>query len=238
MGLGQLQKMKLVAYTDVQFNTKAGLEYEVLINPESYSLTYGTEVNQKGTQGSSESTTSFNKRSPQSLTFKFIFDGTGVVKRGGGALLSGLAVPGLPADKPDVVQDFENFKKVVYNYNDSTHQPRYVQLLWGPLLYNCQLTRMTISFKLFKPDGTPIRAEADCTFQGMIDEEKLAAVENRKSPDLTHIRTAIDGDTLALLCYREYGDSKYYYQVARINGLTDFKQLQPGMKLIFPPISK
>jgi hypothetical protein len=109
--------------------------------------------------------------------------------------------------------------------------------MWGPLLYNCQLIRMTVSFKLFRPDGTPIRAEADCTFQGVIDEQKLAAVENKQSPDLTHIRTVIDGDSLPLLCFREYGDSKYYYQVARINGLTDIKQLMPGMRLIFPPIT-
>lgn len=237
MSLGQLQKMKLVAYADNQFNTQAGFEYEVLINPELYSLTYGSEINQKSAQGSSESITSFNKRSPQSLTFKFLFDGTGVIKRGGGGLLSGLAVPGLPADKPDVVQDFNNFKQVVYNYNEGTHEPRYIQLRWGPLLYNCQLTRMTVNFKLFKPDGTPIRAEADCTFQGVIDEEKLAAIENRQSPDLTHIRTVIEGDTLPLLCFREYGDSRYYYQVAAVNGLTDLKQLTPGMKLIFPPIA-
>ena len=238
MSLGELKKMKLVAYTDISFGTKAeGLEYDVLINPESYALTYGTEVNQQSAQGSSESITSFSKRSPQSLSFKFLFDGTGVIKRGGGGLLSGLAVPGLPADKPDVVQDFEKFKSVVYNFDGTTHQPRYVQLQWGPLLYNCQMTRMTLTFKLFNPDGSPLRAEADCTFQGVIDETKLAAIENRQSPDLTHIRTVIKGDTLPLMCYKEYGDSKYYYQVAQYNGLSDFKRLVAGTKIIFPPIS-
>lgn len=238
MSLGQLQKMKLVAYDDISFNNESGLEYEVLINPESYALNYGTEVNQRSAQGSSETITSFNKRSPQSLSFKFLFDGTGVVKRGGGGLLSGLAVPGLPADKPDVVQDFQKFKNVVYQYSGGTHQPRFVQLRWGPLLYNCQATKMTITFKLFNPDGSPLRAEADCTFQGVIDENKLATIENRKSPDLTHVRTVIEGDTLPLLCYREYGDSKYYYEVAQFNQLTDFKQLIPGTKITFPPLSK
>ncbi|CAN5132667.1 peptidoglycan-binding protein [soil metagenome] len=238
MSSGQLLKMKLVAYSDISFNTPSGDEYEVLINPESYALTYASETNQKSAQGSSESITSFNKRSPQSLTFKFLFDGTGVIKRGGGGLLSGLAVPGLPADKPDVMQDFENFKSVVYQYASDTHQPRFVQLQWGPLLYNCQATRMTITFKLFNPDGTPLRAEAECTFQGVIDETKLAAIENRQSPDLTHVRTVIEGDTLPLICYKEYGDSRYYYQVAKFNGLTDFKKLTAGTKIILPPIAK
>ena len=238
MSLGELKKMKLVAYTDIGFGTKAGFEYEVLINPETYALTYGTEVNQKSAQGSSESITSFSRRSPQSLNFKFLFDGTGVIKKGGGGLLSGLAVPGLPVTKPDVVADFELFKSVVYDYDGTTHQPRYVQLQWGPLLYNCQMTRMTLTFKLFNPDGTPLRAEADCSFQGVIDEVKLAAVEQRQSPDLTHIRTVKQGDTLPLLCFKEYGDSKYYYQVAQYNGLQDFKRLTPGTKIIFPPIAK
>jgi phage tail protein X len=70
----------------------------------------------------------------------------------------------------------------------------------------------------------------------VISQAKLTALENKQSPDLTHIRTVIEGDTLPLLCYREYGDSKYYYQVAQVNGLTDFKKLPAGMKLAFPPI--
>ncbi|WP_259070956.1 CIS tube protein [Mucilaginibacter sp. X4EP1] len=237
MSSGQLLKMKLVAYDDIGFTTQSGDSYEVLINPESYALTYASETSDKSAQGSSESITSFNKRSPQSLTFKFLFDGTGVIQRGGGGLLSGLAVPGLPANKPDVMQDYQNFKSVVYQYAGDTHQPRFVQLQWGPLLYNCQATRMTITFKLFNPDGSPLRAEAECTFQGVIDEVKLAAIEGRQSPDLTHVRTVKDGDTLPLICYREYGDSKYYYQVAQFNGLTDFKNLQSGTKIILPPIT-
>jgi hypothetical protein len=238
MGLGELIKMKLVGYTDNTFATKTGMEYDVLINPENYSLNYATQTNAVSAQGSSESISTFNQRSAQSLTFKFLFDGTGVIKRGGGGLLSGLAVPGLPADKPDVLQDFEKFKQVVYNYNSATHEPGFVQLLWGPLIYNCKLKSMVINFKLFNPDGRPLRAEADCTFEGVIDENKLSTIEGRQSPDLTHIRTVIQGDTLPLMCYREYGDSKYYFQVAKFNGLLDFKKLSPGMKLLFPPLSK
>ncbi|MGN6640670.1 MAG: CIS tube protein, partial [Mucilaginibacter sp.] len=106
----------------------------------------------------------------------------------------------------------------------------------------CTLTDLTVNFTLFKSNGTPIRAEADCTFQGYIDEKKLAALENRQSPDLTHIRTALAGDTFPLLCYREYGDSKYYYQIAQYmaanyNVMIDFKQLTPGAQIYFPPIT-
>jgi hypothetical protein len=221
METGLLSKMVLVGYKDQQFQNPSGDVYVVLINPESYSLSYGNLVNSKSAQGASEQVTTFNKRAPQSLTFKFLFDGTGVIRGG--------------APPMDVALDLAYFKKVVYGYESTTHQPPFVQLRWGNLCYNCQLIRMTVNFKVFKPDGTPLRAEADCTFNGVVDDEKLALFEDPESPDLTHIRTVAAGDTLSLLCYREYGDSKYYYQVANYNNLTDFKQLTPGMKLLFPP---
>lgn len=237
---GQLQKMLLVAYSDATFSRPTGDQYEVLINPETYALTYGTQSNPQSAQGSGETVSSFNKRIPQTVSFTFLFDGTGVIKKADGVLpglASGLAVPGVNAQPPDVTQDIANFKKVVYDYRSDTHQPPYVQLRWGVLLYNCKLARMTLSFKLFKPDGTPLRAEADCTFEEVIDTERLAAIEGRQSPDLTHLRTVIEGDTLPLLCFREYGDSRYYLQVAAVNGLTDFKVLKPGTQLIFPPLA-
>lgn len=240
MSAGQLEKMTLVGYEDHTFSDRSGYQYTALINPESYSITYGTARNARSAQGSGEFISQFNNRLPQTLTFKFLFDATGVIKKDQG-ILSGLTpainVPGISINAPDLMQDLAAFKKVVYDFNGTTHQPPYVQLQWGVLLYNCKLTGMTINFKLFKPDGTPLRAEADCTFEGVIDEEKLAGIFNLSSPDLTHIRTVKEGDTLSLMCYREYGDSKYYYQVAQFNGLTDFKSLAPGMQLLFPPIT-
>jgi nucleoid-associated protein YgaU len=233
METGILSKMILVGFLDQQFKQPSGDVYVVLINPETYSLTYGNKVNTKSAQGASEEVTTFNKRSPQTLNFKFLFDGTGVIRQTGGINVT----PGILGGAPpvDVALDLAYFKKVVYGYESSTHQPPYVQLRWGNLCYNCQLIRMTVNFKLFKPDGTPLRAEADCSFNGVVDDTKLALFQDPESPDLTHVRTVAAGDTLPLLCYREYGDSKYYYQIAKYNKLTDFKQLTPGMKLLFPP---
>ena len=73
-------------------------------------------------------------------------------------------------------------------------------------------------------------------FKETIDPELRLADENRNSPDLTHIRTVEEGDTLPLMAYRIYGDSKYYLQVAQVNGLTNFRKLRPGQELFFLPI--
>jgi hypothetical protein len=242
MASSGLIKMKLVGYKDKTFDSskKTGCECDALINPEGYSITYGTATSDQTAQGSSEVISKFKSRSAQTLSFKFLFDGTGIIKKSDGilsGLASGLAIPGLNAKPTDVVEMLSKFKQVVYDYDGKTHEPPYVQIQWGVLLYNCRLTYMTVNFKLFKPDGTPLRAEADCFFEGVVDEQKLAGIENKQSPDLTHIRTVKEGDTLSLMCYSEYGDSKYYYQVAQFNNLIDFKNLTAGTKLLFPPLT-
>ncbi|HWB25753.1 MAG TPA: tail protein X [Chitinophagaceae bacterium] len=238
--MGALEKMTLTGYKDQAFEQPTGFTYEALINPESYSLVYALNVNNTSAQGASLPTVSFNQGEQQTLNFKFLFDGTGVVRKDEGVLAglaSGLAIPGVNATTRDVTQDLATFKSVVYDYQGETHQPPYVKIEWGVLSFNAVMTRMNITFKLFKPDGSPLRAEADCTFTAVIDQGRLTALENKQSPDLTHIRTVLEGDTLPLLCFREYGDSKYYLQVAQANGLTDIKQLTPGTKLIFPRVT-
>ncbi len=236
---GELTKMTIKAYGDATFQKPALGEYDVLVNPESYAISYEVKTNDTTAQGKGGGASSFNLISSQTLDFKFLFDGTGIIRQGNGpggidvtpAILGGSV-------KKDVVEEINKFKKIVYLVDGDIHQPRFVQLQWGALHYNCTLDKMTLHFKLFRPDGYPLRVEADCTFKSVIDGKQLALFTDTHSPDITKVHTVKKGDTLPLLCYREYGDSKYYYQVAAYNNLTDLKQLEPGTRLIFPPIAK
>ena len=79
---------------------------------------------------------------------------------------------------------------------------------------------------------------AKVKFKGSIEEKKRVAKENNNSPDLTHRRTVKAGDTLPLMCYQIYGDSKYYLQVAEVNDLGNFRSLTPGQNILFPPLEK
>jgi nucleoid-associated protein YgaU len=110
--------------------------------------------------------------------------------------------------------------------------------VWGKDLVKGVCSSLNIAYKLFNPNGTPIRAMCKVTIREMKDDERRVAEERRSSPDLTHYRTVKKGDTLPLMCYRIYGHSKYYVQVAKVNGLSNFRNLQPGTELFFPPIDK
>jgi nucleoid-associated protein YgaU len=100
------------------------------------------------------------------------------------------------------------------------------------------LSELNVEYKLFRPNGSVLRAVAKAKFIEFIEKEELAAIQNNKSPDLTHIRMVQEGDTLPLMTYRIYGDSKYYLHVAKVNGLANFRKLSPGQQIYFPPLQK
>ena len=137
-----------------------------------------------------------------------------------------------------IIDDIEQFKKVIFDYNGEEHKPNYLIISWGTLLFKGTLLEMEIIFKLFKPDGTPLRATARTKFKGFVEDNLRVAKENNSSPDLTHVREVKEGDTLPLMTFRIYGDSKYYLEVARVNRITNFRKLSVGQKIYFPPIEK
>jgi len=111
-------------------------------------------------------------------------------------------------------------------------------LVWGTLIFKGRATEVSINYKLFNANGEPIRAIVKVKFKGSIEEKLRIAKENKSSPDLTHERIIKAGDTLPLMCQRIYGEARRYVQVAEYNGLTNFRSLLPGQRLLFPPIEK
>ena len=124
------------------------------------------------------------------------------------------------------------------DYDGNSHQPRFFKFAWGSDLFKGSCSALNINFKLFNPDGTPIRAICKVTLKQATDEELRVIEQNDRSPDLTHYRTVQKGDTLPLMCHKIYGNSSYYIQVAMVNRLQNFRSLEVGSNIFFPPIDK
>ena len=216
---GELSKLQVIAYSDDKFTSAVGSPYSVSINPEKYTIAYQTNYNSKQAIGSAGTNIKFDKTMPATVSFELVFDSTG-------------AIP----NSTDVSTDINNFKNVAYTYNGAIHSPNYLLLSWSTLAFKCRLTSLTINYTLFDPQGTPLRAKASVSFKGYIDPDTLAKTENNQSADLTHLYTVVSGDTLPLLCFRIYGDSRYYLDIAEKNGLNNFRALEPGMLIVFPPL--
>jgi hypothetical protein len=221
-----LVKMKIAAWTDNRFQDEAGA-MEVMINPEKYTHQYRIEYTDPQAQGSNGGSPKFRKIPSEEVQFELIFDATGVVPPGKGEAQS-------PAD--GVTGKIRQFRSLISRFDGRIHSPKFVTLTWGTFLFKGRLSSLDLTYTLFRPDGTPLRAHASTRFIGYQSEEELAKEANKSSPDLSHLVTVKAGDTLPLLCDRIYGSSAYYVQVARANGLTDFRRIAPGTRLLFPPL--
>lgn len=226
METGKLSKLKIQAYSDKGFSNKVeNGEFTTYMNPEKYTYHYKIEQNKTQASGTSDLAAKFSKKLPEELEIEFLFDRTGVL-------------PDYPATRDGVIDDLNKFKDIILKYNGDEHKPNYLTITWGSLLFKGSMSDMSIEFKLFKSDGAPIRAVAKVKFTGFTEDKLRVARENNKSPDLTHYRIVKEGDTLPLMTYRIYGDSKYYLEVAKVNKLPNFRKLTAGQRLVFPPIQK
>jgi nucleoid-associated protein YgaU len=100
------------------------------------------------------------------------------------------------------------------------------------------LKSASIAYKMFKPDGVPLRAVITANFTDNSDDRTRVAVAQDQSPDLMHARLMKAGDNLPAMCYKIYGDHNYYLEVARANRIDDFRNIAPGTKIFFPPLEK
>lgn len=225
--MGNKEKLQIIRCS-VDSSGKASAtsdKYLVMLNPKDYQVSKNINYSKKCAFGQIGSDNKFQSISPQDLNISFTIDGTGAVpvsESGGKAVV--------------VKDNIKSLESIVYDYQGKDHRPSTVKIVWGTLLYYGNLKSMDVKYILFKSDGTPLRAEISLkfiSFMGSVEEEKI---ENKSSPDMTHIVHVKAGDTLPLLCNRIYEDSSYYIEVAKVNGLINFRNLEPGTKIIFPPL--
>lgn len=220
-------KLVVVAYKDKTYRTRDTIDpYFVPVNPETYSQNYKVEYDLRRGHGNQGTDAKFKSTVPEELQLEFLLDGTGTVQ--------GYYNP----DSETVQQQFTRFKDTVYSMNGNIHRPRFLKVFWGDFVFPCILTNMDVKYTLFDPEGRPLRAKLNCTFVNYVAQEERVARENKRSPDLTHLREVEEGNRLDLMANEVYNDSQYILQLAKANGLTSFRNLKPGTEIVFPPFDK
>jgi nucleoid-associated protein YgaU len=228
MPTGEFEKLKIYAYTDPgcgddQLASLDENPITAMINPENYTIETKVEFNNGQAGGTSASQPRFEKKPPGELAFEFLYDNTGIID-------------GNPRE--DISEDLQKLNDFLMGYDGDIHQTRFFKFVWGTSLMKGVCSSLNIAYKLFNPDGKPIRAVCKVTIREIVEEEARVLGENNHSPDLTHFRIVKKGDTLPLMCFKIYGDSKYYLQVAGVNKLNNFRNLTVGTEIFFPPFDK
>ena len=218
---GALEKLLILAFQKPDYSDTEVARFEAFVNPNEITISYELEYDAAQGAGTTNSRMHFKKAKPGDLSLSFFIDGTGA-----------------NGQKVDVQERVAQFQAVT-GYDGRIHRPNYLKVVWGTLqVKRCVLKSASIAYKLFHPDGVPLRAVITAAFSDNSDDKTRQAMAQDESSDLTHRRTVTAGDNLPTLCQQIYGDPGYYLDVARVNRLLNFRRLEPGTTLFFPPLEK
>jgi nucleoid-associated protein YgaU len=148
-------------------------------------------------------------------------------------------LPASPFASGDTIKDtVDEFLKYCFYMDGDIHEPRYLLVEWGKFNFECRLKSISVSYSKFDDQGTALRANFATVFVADMPDAKRIKLENKKSPDITHSRIVLEGQTLTGLTREVYGDAAHFLTVARANRLDHFRELKPGSRLHFPPLDK
>ncbi|WP_114782549.1 CIS tube protein [Botryobacter ruber] len=232
--LGKVEKMQIQAFTDATAaRTPVTEPYSFQVNPSTYSERFVVQYAQEQAPGNSGAEQVYQGQTPEEWEFELLLDGTGVIKEA-----NALSISLLGAVKPMVVMDeVRKLKAATVEVQGDTHRNAYLVVSWGERdIFKGSLVSLDLNYKLFAPDGTPLRVIAKVKLRAWVSDEERVRAEGKQSPDITHERIFKASDTFSLMTYRIYDDPRYYLDVAKANNLNSFRKIPVGTKLRFPPI--
>ena len=114
--------------------------------------------------------------------------------------------------------------------------PPIVTLVWGKItLFMAVVESVQVTYTMFAPDGTPIRAKADVGFKQQDFMDDIMPAQNPTSrTDPRKTRYVHAGQRLDQIAHEEYGDARYWRLLAEANNMDDPFQLVDGQLLVIP----
>jgi hypothetical protein len=216
---------------------KAEIEIEgdgkipVYFNPTEYSISKSNDWKYDKVTGTSFPPAQFGGGNPRELTLSLLLDASllgkkahvrGVTNR----LFKMMEVKGAAgAGGPNSVPPFVTFH-------------------WGKeTTFKSVCTQLTVAYKLFRPNGDPIRADVKMTLKQAVTASTASANSaNRGTNPTTRanaghgVHTVRDGDSLASIAYQAYGDATVWRAIADANDIENPFHLRRGRSLSLPSL--
>jgi nucleoid-associated protein YgaU len=202
---------------------------QCMFNPKEYTFSKQNTWNKAKTPGKNAPPLEFGAGNPATLQLQLFFDTYASSQRSGEA--------------EDVRDKYTNFiwqlmlvDPKLKNKKTKLGRPPRVRFQWGKTwTFNAVITSITQKFTLFLPNGTPVRATVDVTFQQLQDETLLS----RQNPTSggkggERVWTVREGDTLASIAHQHFGDVDQWRRIADVNRLNQVRRLTPGTMLLLP----
>jgi hypothetical protein len=205
-------------------NTVNGNKVPVLFNPEEYTVSKDNNFAQVGVPGLSAPILQFVHGNMQTLEMELLVDSYEEHRESNKVLnQAGEDVRILTRKITDLM-----------NIDPTTHAPPILLFTWASLSFTCVLARANQRFIMFLPDGTPVRARLQVTFNEFRNVDLEAKEIKRETVDYSKIYTVSQGETLSAIAWHTYGNPRLWRAIALRNGIDDPHVLEIGRQLIVP----
>lgn len=207
-------------------NTITGARVPVLFNPEEYTVSKSVNFAQTSVPGLSAPIIQFVSGGLQTLEMELLLDtyeehreGSRVRNRAG-----------------DDVRALVRAITDLMSIDPTTHTPPVLLFTWASLSFTCVLAQARQRYTMFLPDGTPVRARLSVTFNEFRNVDLEAKEVKRETADYSKIYEVVQGETLANIAWRSYGDPALWRPIALRNHLDDPRRLEVGARLVVPQL--
>lgn len=214
--------------------------FNVLYNPNSYSLQRSTKYSEKAGLDSNMPSIQFISGTVETLKFELYLDSFSSAAEIGGSALDRAKFAGnslLPSIGKQI--DIRKYTSKIYDLMlivSETHAPALVKIEWSSLQFEGHLVDCRQEFIKFNERGLPVRAKLHCTFQRYVKTSEIAEMKPFESPDTTKYRTLSQGDSLWSHASREYGQCDQWREIARANGIVNPRQIDTGSIIKVPAL--
>ncbi len=205
-------------------NTVSGDRVPVQFNPEEYTLNREVNYAQASIPGLSAPLLQFVAGNLQTLEMELLLD-TYEAHDG----------PGASAAGSDVREQVRKVTKLM-DIDASTHAPPVALFTWGSISFTCVLARTSQKFIMFRPDGVPVRARVQVTFNEFRNGDLEAKEVKRETADYSRLYVVGQGETPSAIAARVYGNAAMWRAITLHNGIDDVRSLSPGQRLLIPQL--
>jgi hypothetical protein len=216
-------------YVKAKRAIEGGDSLQVLFNPTEYSISKGNTWTFDPVKGSSLPKPKFGGGKPREMSVNLLLDQS------------------LPNDGMSVKDITDKLFKMMEvpagkGAGGAKSVPPFVTFQWGEMIpFKAACTSLTVAFQLFKPNGTPIRADVKLALtQAETATSASSSSGNRATNPTTRsagglgVHVVRDGDSLHSVAHQTYGDPGRWRLIAEANGVDNPLHLRRGMSLNLP----
>lgn len=217
---------KIALTPDDERATMPKIPFELQFNPESLKITRAQARTSTPVMGSQDRPADQNAAPQRSSTMQFTvyFD--------------------TYEERSSVYTKYIKTLESFVGYDQGKHAPVMLVMTYGNFTneltamsaLKCKLDNLDVEYTMFLKNGTPVRAKVGMTFRLGLTPEDQNALAQPNSPDHAKLVTLKRGHTLADVAAEEYDNPAEWRRIARANNIDDPMDLEPGAKLIVPPI--